>query len=76
MPSRLSQRGNHACPFLVPVSANQLFIYPTSAFCRPPWGGLRIPADTTIEGVCTRGAHRACPGYLASMEEVAIDRMA
>ena len=72
MPPRASQRGNDSCPFLVPVMADRLFVYPTRAFCRPPGGRLRIPADTTIERLCTR-RHRSCPGYRGSIQ-VAIDQ--
>ena len=65
MCSKPSQHGNHACPYLVPVTADRLFVYPTRVFCRPPGGRLRIPAASTIERVCIRN-YRTCPGYRAS----------
>lgn len=67
MPPTVPQRGNDTCPFLVPVLADHLFVYPTRAFCRRPGARLRIPAETTLERVCTR-SHRTCPGYQASTE--------
>ncbi|MBI2526089.1 MAG: hypothetical protein HYV93_08920 [Candidatus Rokubacteria bacterium] len=56
------------CPFLVPVTADRLCVYPVSAFCRRPGLGMRFPAPATLASTCTTPAHRACAGYRAGKE--------
>jgi hypothetical protein len=56
------------CPFLVPVTADRLWVYPVSAYCRRPDHPLRVPASNTLEHICTDDYSR-CPGYQASHEE-------
>ncbi len=51
------------CPFLVPVTADRLWIYPVGAFCRRPGLRVRVPAPATLASTCTTPDHRACPGY-------------
>lgn len=51
------------CPFLVPVVADRLWLYPIAAYCRRPDARVRVPGATTLADVCTTWSHRACPGY-------------
>ena len=54
---------SEACPFLTPVTADRLWLYPTGAFCRRPGQRIRVPAAATgASGSLTR-AHVACEGY-------------
>ncbi len=55
-----------ACPYLVPVTADRLWVYPVGAFCRRPGCGVRVPAPATLASTCTGPAHRACEGYRAA----------
>ncbi|OGK88317.1 MAG: hypothetical protein A2X52_12620 [Candidatus Rokubacteria bacterium GWC2_70_16] len=57
------------CPFLVPVTADRLWMYPVGAYCRRPGGGVRVPAPATLASVCATPAHRACGGYRAGRDE-------
>ena len=61
------------CPFLIPVMADHLFVYPAGAYCRAPAQRLRLPAPTTIDRVCTRRAYRTCPGFRSAMEDASLD---
>jgi hypothetical protein len=54
------------CPYLVPVCADWLYLYPRSAYCRPPGRRVRVPAPITLTSICLTPAHRACAGYRAS----------
>jgi len=54
-----------SCPFLCPVMVDWMFVYPVSAFCRRPSGGIRVPANATLERLCM-SAYAECPGYVAS----------
>jgi hypothetical protein len=56
------------CPFLVPVTADQMFVYPVSAFCRRE-AGVRVPAASTLEQVCGTLAYTSCPGFLATIDQ-------
>lgn len=53
------------CPMLVPVMADQLWLSPTSVYCRRPNGRVRVPAAATLACICTTPAHLVCPDYLA-----------
>jgi hypothetical protein len=55
-----------ACPFLVPVVADRLWMYPTAAYCRSR-DRVRVPATTTIGTVCAGPSHRQCAGYRAGI---------
>lgn len=74
MAPRVLPRDDEVCPFLISAMADHLFIYPGRAYCHPPTGRVRFPAATTIERICTRPAHRTCPGYRAeTLEASALD---
>ncbi len=55
------------CPFLVPVTADRLWMYPMPAYCRRPNARVKIPAPETFFRVCASPRHVRCPGFLASM---------
>jgi hypothetical protein len=40
-------------------------MYPVSAYCRRP-GGVRVPAPSTLERLCSTPAHTGCQGFLAT----------
>jgi hypothetical protein len=65
-PSNETSGSAPSCPFLTPVVADRLFVYPVSAYCRRNQGRPRIPAAHTLAEVCLTDAHGDCPGYLAS----------
>jgi hypothetical protein len=54
------------CPFLVPVMADRLWMYPMPAYCRRPDADVKVPAPETFLRVCASPRHVRCPGYLAS----------
>jgi hypothetical protein len=54
------------CPYLVPVTADALWVYPVAAFCRRPDHPIQVPGAATIEERCATMGHRRCPGYLAA----------
>ena len=54
------------CPFLVPVMADRLWIYPTSEYCRRPDAGVRVPAPETFLRFCASPSYLRCLGYQAS----------
>lgn len=58
------------CPFLTPVIADHLWMYPVGAYCSRPPGGVRIPAAATVDSVCTTAAHRSCPDYRSATSGV------
>lgn len=60
------------CPYLVPVVADRLWMYPQSVYCRRPDGGVRVPGRATLVSVCTTDAFCACAGY---REAARIDRI-
>jgi hypothetical protein len=51
------------CPFLMPVTADVLWMYPTPGYCRRPDGPVRVPARETLVRVCATPAHVGCPGF-------------
>lgn len=58
------------CPFLVPVVADRLWLYPVSAYCRRPDARVRVPGAVTLADVCMTPSYRACPGYRLSAARV------
>ena len=54
------------CPFLVPVMADHLWMYPMPAYCRRPDARVKVPASETFRRVCASPRHVRCPGFLAS----------
>ena len=54
------------CPFLVPVMADRLWMYPMPAYCRRPDAHVKVPAPETFLRVCASPGHVRCPGFLAS----------
>ncbi|HEX6081823.1 MAG TPA: hypothetical protein VF197_19485 [Methylomirabilota bacterium] len=54
------------CPFLFPVTADSLWMYPVSGFCRRPDAPVRVPAPSTVMRVCTTCEHARCPGFVAA----------
>ena len=50
------------CPFLVPVVADRLWMYPIGVYCRRPERHVRIPAASTLERFCT-AQYRLCDDY-------------
>lgn len=53
------------CPFLVPVIADRLWLYPIPAYCRRPDGPIRVPAPATMARFCTAADYGRCPGLHA-----------
>lgn len=62
----MKQQETDQCPFLIPVVADPLWLYPVGVYCRRPDGPLRMPAVATLARVCTTRAHRDCEGYRSS----------
>jgi hypothetical protein len=60
------------CPFLIPVVADGLWMYPVPAYCRRPDAPVRVPASETLARVCTTPDHERCPGFLTSRHWEAI----
>ncbi len=58
---------DEACPFLVPVVGDQLWVRPVSAYCRRPDARLRVPAAISLLRFCTDD-YAACGGYQASRQ--------
>jgi hypothetical protein len=56
-----------ACPRLVPVMADRLWLYPTAVYCRRADGRVRVPGASTLDCVCLTAAHFVCPGYLEGL---------
>ena len=54
------------CPFLVPVMADRLWMYPMPAYCSRPDARVKVPARETFLRVCASPRHVRCPGYQAS----------
>jgi hypothetical protein len=54
------------CPFLVPVMADRLWMYPTPAYCRRPDAQVMVPASSTILRLCSSPGYLRCPGFAAS----------
>jgi len=62
------------CPFLVPVTADRLWIFPVAAYCRRPDHAIRVPAASTFASVCTRPEHCECEGYRAALEQARLEQ--
>ena len=58
-----------ACPCLVPVIADRLWLYPTTAYCRRADGRVRVPAASTLDCICLTAAHLVCTGYLEGLDQ-------
>ena len=54
------------CPFLIPVMADHLWMYPMPAYCRRPDARVKVPAPETFLRVCASPRHVRCPSFLAS----------
>jgi hypothetical protein len=54
------------CPFLIPVVADALWMYPVPAYCRRPDAPVKVPSRGTLTQVCTTCEHARCPGYRTS----------
>ncbi len=54
------------CPYLVPVIADRLWLYPVAAYCRRPDHLVRVPARSTIANRCGTPAYCDCPSYCES----------
>ena len=59
------------CPFLVPVTADRIWIFPVAAYCRRPGHAIRVPGTSTFASVCTRPEHCECEGYRTALAESA-----
>ena len=55
------------CPFLVPVTADHLWMYPMPAYCRRPAEALKVPARETFMQFCASPRFARCPGYRSSV---------
>jgi len=65
----MAEPENKECPFLVPVTADRIWIFPVSAYCRRPDHAIRVPAPGTVASVCTRPEHCECEGYRRALAE-------
>jgi len=65
----MTEPESQECPFLVPVTADRIWIFPVSAYCRRPGHATRVPAPGTIASVCTRPEHCECAGFRAGLAE-------
>lgn len=61
---------NEACPYLVPVMADHLWLYPVSSYCTSA-ERTRVPGAMRISAVCVEQAHTRCPGYVAARRAAA-----
>ena len=55
------------CPFLMPVMAGQLWMYPVSAYCHRPDQLLKVPARETFLSLCDSSSYLRCPDYRTRM---------
>lgn len=51
------------CPFLIPVTADHLWLYPTGVYCHPPGRRVRMPARATLVRLCLGPEYVRCAGY-------------
>ncbi|HET7876983.1 MAG TPA: hypothetical protein VFN71_15775 [Methylomirabilota bacterium] len=56
------------CPFLIPVMADRLWVFPVPAYCRRPNAGVHVPSFGKFMRVCLGPGHTECPGYRAAMQ--------
>ena len=54
------------CPFLIPVMADGLWMYPVPAYCRRPDTRVKVPARGTLTRVCATSEYARCPGFQTS----------
>jgi hypothetical protein len=59
------------CPFLMPVMADALWMWPVPAYCRRPDVPLKVPARGTVIGMCATREHARCPGFRTSEKPAA-----
>jgi len=64
-------RSPKRCPFLMPVMADQLWMYPLSAYCRRPDQLPRVPARETFLNLCDSSSHLHCPDYRSRLRHQA-----
>lgn len=51
------------CPFLIPVVADTLWVWPVPAVCRRPDTRVKVPSRETLMRVCMTSGHPECPGF-------------
>lgn len=73
--TEMTEQETDVCPFLIPVVADWLWLYPIGAYCHRPGERVRAPARLTVAHVCTALAHFACVGYRASVAPPARDAL-
>lgn len=54
------------CPYLIPVVADHLWMYPLPAYCHRPDAPVKVPGRERIFEVCLGPEHAQCPGFLAA----------
>lgn len=54
---------SRACPFLIPVTADHLWMYPLGAYCRRPDARVRVISRTTVVSQCAGPWYQDCEGY-------------
>ena len=62
---------NEACPYLVQVMADHLWLYPVSGYCTSG-ERTRVPGAMRIAEVCVEPAHTQCSGYVAARRAPAL----
>jgi hypothetical protein len=62
---------NEACPYLVQVMADRLWLYPMNSYCTSG-PRTRVPGARTIAEVCGDPVHARCPGYVAARRATAL----
>lgn len=55
------------CPYLVPVMADRLWMYPMPAYCLRPGERVKVPGRHTLLRVCSTREHTRCPGFPPGM---------
>jgi hypothetical protein len=68
---RTSMAENEACPYLVQVMADHLWLYPVSSYCTSG-ERTRVPGAMRIAAVCVEPAHTRCSGYVAARRAPAL----
>ncbi len=56
------------CPYLAPVTADRMWVFPVSAYCHRPNAGIHVPGVEKFVRLCVSGRHEDCPGYRATMD--------
>jgi hypothetical protein len=57
------------CPYLIDVTADWLWLYPSGVFCRRPDGRIRVVAAATLATRCDGGLFHECEGYRTTADE-------